>query len=357
MPNLEQHAEGSGRNYHAEGGITFNGLSLTETQRLFEILLESNFPRLLDQARTIAEQRCSELFLQFWEQLKKTNGVDNSTLSEPGVQADIAETLTAYGKSGNQDTGNMLADLLVSRIASPEFHIEQRAASAALPVAAKLRSVHYSALTFLLMLKRTVFLVSSLDQLIARFQREVLPFGDSLDLSGTEVWYMANERALTMDLTSFTFMQAILRNYGGLFVRGLEVESEKELSMVQRLNSRDVAIYGGKAIAPAVIQSELASGRVRTSASSLEDLESIAAQLEDQEEREFFQRIGFKDQLGEQEIKELLIERDIRFKSSIDIWDAAIANTSPTLAGAAIGHANLKRVVPGIEFGLDVWLS
>src|SRR5438309_1092416 len=111
MTRVDQSAEGHGQNFNAQGDITVNGLSITETQKLFEILLENNFPRLLEQARNTAQERCQELFLQFWDQLKKADAVDGSVFREPGVQADIADTLNAYGRSGNPETGSMLADL------------------------------------------------------------------------------------------------------------------------------------------------------------------------------------------------------------------------------------------------------
>lgn len=98
-------------------GNLVNGLSLTECERLFNLLFSENFPKLDAIARaTAAEHVANFVEITFMKLEEKIDRINADRLAEPDVQSTYNIAIQAVAKKGRKIDIDLLGDLLQSRL-------------------------------------------------------------------------------------------------------------------------------------------------------------------------------------------------------------------------------------------------
>lgn len=112
-------ASAVGPNASATGIVIVNqGMSFTETETLFGLLFEQNFPRLAETARTEARRRVDE-FAATFTRIAATQHVNEEQLAgfaEPDVQFALNSAIQTNARRDSQELRELLARLIVQRL-------------------------------------------------------------------------------------------------------------------------------------------------------------------------------------------------------------------------------------------------
>lgn len=98
-------------------GNVVNGLSLTECERLFNLLFSENFPKLDAIARATAEEHVADFVKITFKKLEeKIDRINADRLAEPDAQSTYNIAIQAVAKKGRKIDIDLLGDLLQSRL-------------------------------------------------------------------------------------------------------------------------------------------------------------------------------------------------------------------------------------------------
>lgn len=98
-------------------GNFHQGISLTDCERLFNLLFTENFPKLEAVAAAKAKENVDILVKSTFEKIeKKIDQVSAEKLAQPDVQATFNTAVQGAAKKGNKTDIDLLAELLESRV-------------------------------------------------------------------------------------------------------------------------------------------------------------------------------------------------------------------------------------------------
>jgi len=136
-------ASAIGPNASATGIVNVHyhrGLSFTEAERLFGLLFEQNFPRLVESATTEARRRVDE-FATAFTRVAATQHVTEEqlrVLGEPDVQFVLNEATQAAARRDSEELRGTLAHLIVKRLQSGGSEAKEQLLGEAIVVVGKL---------------------------------------------------------------------------------------------------------------------------------------------------------------------------------------------------------------------------
>ena len=124
----------------AEGNVTVNmGLTFDQVEKLTNLFLEQNFPRLREDAMSKALEN-SKLFLEEFEKKLKLEflNIDPDKFSDPDVQFSLNEAVVETAKRGRKSNYDVLADLVLKKSYSKQTDLQSLTISKAIKVVARL---------------------------------------------------------------------------------------------------------------------------------------------------------------------------------------------------------------------------
>lgn len=347
--SVDQHAETGGQNLNAGRDIVVSGVTAADVIQICEYLGKANFPTLMQAARETAEKRFEELARKYFKALAEKNPQSIQNFDDPGLQAALADAVTAYAKSGDSDVGDILADLLVERTQKTKRGVLQLSLDAALSTAAKLDGDHFSALSLVYLVTRVKAIgVRDRNALYGNKIRQVAPFAQSLSISDSDVLYMDSVGcSAPIAIGTDRFADILLQVYPGLYMTGITELDDQ--SMIKKLSSNGV-----------LVPCDRDSSKLQVNAVDEQGLETILQHLTEKEEIEFVRRqFDSSPRLSREEVNAELIAFDPRFESIITKWESSrLGATSLTTTGIVIGYTNTRRVlgVDGFPADLSVWI-
>ena len=141
-----QSAGDSAEQYQAGNDIIINqGMSYTEVKEIALDVFKANFIELSGQASSLAKERAEDITEQLLGKLVKVSD-SFQFASDPDFQYSMYVVQREYARTGNDELGDLLTDILVERSQQTERDILQVVLSESLLVAPKLTSEQISAL-------------------------------------------------------------------------------------------------------------------------------------------------------------------------------------------------------------------
>jgi hypothetical protein len=155
--------------------------------------------------------------------LESPEAVEN--IKDPGVQAAILEAESAYAKSGDDDLGALLVDILTKRTSAMDRNVVQLALSESINVAQKLTPQQYSSLSLIFLLRHVRFGAESVAALHRRWRENLDPVAAETAIGATDAQHLIATGCAILLPVSQPIPEAIWSTYPGLFCMGIEADN------------------------------------------------------------------------------------------------------------------------------------
>lgn len=130
------------------------GLQFAEVTELFAILMESNFPKMVEAVR----QKVEKNVFQFARELQKTaeqryTNINKENWVDPDVHAMLISALNASGRKGEDAHPSLLSELILSRVSNSETSFRNIVMNEAVEIIPKLtkEQIEFLSLYYLVM--------------------------------------------------------------------------------------------------------------------------------------------------------------------------------------------------------------
>ena len=149
MRDRQEQASGdTAANFQAGGDIVINaGLTAAEVLAMIKESLKANLFDMRGIAKEVFDERADHFVDDVVERLAQENPESIKQAAEPDFHITLLEAAKSYGRSGNEDLGELLVDLLVERVGQPDRSLAKIVLGEALTVAPKMTQAHLDALT------------------------------------------------------------------------------------------------------------------------------------------------------------------------------------------------------------------
>jgi hypothetical protein len=330
------------------GDVVVNlGLSYSDARIIAQDVAKATFFELAGQAKETMSARVEEITDRVLSKLATDYPAGLNKATDPDFQYSLLTVQKEYGKTGDDDLGGLLVDLLVERSKENDRNILQIVLNESLFTAPKLTKQHLSSLALIYLFKYTSNQLStSHEQLGVFFDKHVQPFIDNVSHNDAAYQHLAFTGCGSASLVSVEMNEIFREGYPGLFQRGL---SEDELQgvgfetyirppiFIRCLN--DVSKYQIKALNHNVLDDLLKQCAL-----------SVKVKLKVQD-------LYRSNLMTVDEIKIKIISIRPYMADVYGWWSNSQASSfALTSVGIAIGHANITRHV-GKFADLSAWIN
>lgn len=323
------------------------GMSYPEVRQVAIDVFRSNFYELAGEARNIASERAEQVTEEFLNKLQTENPDGFSKAQDPDFQYALYTVQKEYARTGDEDLGSLLVDLLVDRSKQEQRDILQIVLNESLGVAPKLTRDQLAVLAISFLFRYTQNNgIGNHEALGAYFDKMVQPFSDSLTKNQACFQHLSFSGCGSISMGSVSLEKVLGTTYQGLFLKGFD-EAEIE--------RREVSIgYDQRIFIPCLND----DSKVQVRANRKEALEQNMDHFNiPDEDKPKIVALFNSGKMNEPEIKAKAIEIRPYMGTVFDTWnDSQMKNFSLTSVGIAIGHANIKRLV-GEFANLSIWIN
>lgn len=130
------------------------GMSFSEVRELVHLFLRDNFPKLRDEARTVAEEQVKEMLRIFELRLSVlADKLDPARFREPDVQAAINDAVIASARRGSDANPEILCALIAERVSATPSKFKDMVVSEAVQVVPRLTATQIKLLVLVLVVR------------------------------------------------------------------------------------------------------------------------------------------------------------------------------------------------------------
>lgn len=332
----------AGRDVVVYGGISYNDVKDAALD-----VFEANFYRLAGLAKQTAEHRAEEVTEKLLERLQREHPEGFAQANDPGFQHALFTVQKEHARTGDDNLGDLLVDLLVDRTRHPQRDIMQIVLDESLNTAPKLTEGQLAVLSVVFLFKYTqnqgignhLMLAAQLDRLLAPFAAQVLKNAacyQHLEFTGCGA----------AGLGGISLEAALGTTYQGLFLKGFD---SSEIATRGITIGLDDHLFIKCLNDPTKFQ-------VRTN--SHETLEKLFIQASvPADDQPKIKALFDENKMAEAEIRAKCIELRGYMAHVFDVWsDSSMKNFTLTSVGIAIAHANIKRIA-GEFANLAIWIN
>jgi hypothetical protein len=341
-----QNAGDGSTNIQAE--VANFGISYEDAKSIAMDVFDQNFHKLAREAHELAFARAEEFTLNYLAQVHEREPEAIQNISDPGIQSDVLAAQSGYAKSGDGDLGEILVDILVDRTQRTQRNITSLCLSESLAVAQKLTSEHFSILAVLFALKNVKLGgVAHPGDLYERLERILKPLEPGLNAaSSSDVQYLTAVGCMTISMGSTDPRDVMRETYPGLFNRGLTPDETPDLQ----------EFIGTTLIARCL--HDATKFQVNATDSDVATQIANAAGLDEQQRSKLLgllrSNLMNNDEIGQ----EIQAASPLAYAAIEKFNSLQLGHASSTAIGIAIGHANVRRLLPGLfETPIEVWIS
>jgi hypothetical protein len=212
-------------NIQAEGsvhlGLGYRDVKEISRDTAMEVF-ESNFNKLSQAAYAVARERAEEFTSNLVEVVQERSPDALDKFQDPETQYALFSAQSGYAKTGDADLGEVLIELLMTRISAAARDTSQLASTYAITVAENLSSHHFAILTCSFVLKQLAYGgVRTVDELAREMANTVEPFaGDLKSANPVDFDYLVGLGCMILTASSSSPAKCAGFNYPGLFTRG-----------------------------------------------------------------------------------------------------------------------------------------
>ncbi|MFA7276136.1 MAG: LPO_1073/Vpar_1526 family protein [Pseudobdellovibrionaceae bacterium] len=342
MSDTTQKTKAGDNSVIVQAGIVNMGSSINDIREICQLIWDTNFPKLQQEAAKVACARAEDLISCLMEGLGKDRFTHLDHFKWPRVQNDLFEAQKGFALSdGNNDLKLLLVDCVSKAIEEDEFSFNSVIFSEAIKTIPKLRKNHFQILAILYFFYRLQIRATSLDIVITRTEEEVGKI-DILNADCSQKHMMLLEYLNCIKVTPFqNRLENIFRmKYPGFFSNGLD-QSEMD-SKFQNNVPKELFM-------PCVNDSSKIQVRFLN-----EDALKFYAPNYSWTEGEIVEikKLIQTNLQPENEVR-LKLEQYPLMKDILKVWDKDLAINQMTSVGQAIAHTYLSMITKlGAEFSL-----
>jgi K+/H+ antiporter YhaU regulatory subunit KhtT len=332
-------------NFQAYGDISI-GLTYDQTRQVAMDTFKANFVEFQNEAFELVLKRAETLVNVFLDEACKEGLAQISEGKNPDFQYALFSAQREYARSGDEDLGELLVQLLVDRTKVRKRDLEQIVLNESLAVAPKLTPDQLDTLSLIFLVRYTMHSgLNSLDALHTYLDQFILPFvaGASTKRSAYQHLEFAGCTATTAFSTDIH--SAITHAYMGLFCEGFTEDELEAVGLSQQVKSQ--------LITPCLHDIT----RLQVSALNNDLLDEAFEQLSvEREKAESLRQLQSQKVMSPERIRTYLTNVRPQVAQLVEMWEnTPMHNTTLTSVGIAVAHANVKRQT-GADFGLSQWL-
>jgi hypothetical protein len=337
-------------NIQAQGDITL-GPNYLEVRQIAIDVYRANMLELREVAAEIARERAESFLDTFLRKAAEDGQTEIPEGSSPDFQYALFSAQRDYARSGDEDVGELLVQLLVDRARVEQRDLQQIVLNESLTVASKLTLDQLDALSLILILKHGGLpRVESLDEFHLVLDDLLLPFVAGASDRQSAYQHLEYVGCVVTHAFEMPAHTPFIERYPGLFTKGFPPSfSNLELPEAQKA---------------------LLSIPARHKVPDRPDLKLVRINATDDEaEDELIERVGVdpgsvprlkqlqkENLLRLEEVREYLIDARSEMAWYFDIWDETpMKSKTLTSVGIAIAHANIKKRT-GRDLNLSIWM-
>lgn len=217
---------------HAGGAVNVtSGLSLSETQELFRMMLRESLAGIQDEAYQIAEARNEKLMGDFLTEAEKRFGAEVeqklSGFRDPGAQFALRFAQTEYCKYGADEAEADAIELLMSRLDEAVLVDEKIVIDEAIKLCGRLSKRQIDLCCFMFIVYKIAYGRIGTEKQIADLVRRAATYIDGWNCSATELALLSHAGALQQFTNTKHWKplsQVVRAHYAGLFLSGEAAE-------------------------------------------------------------------------------------------------------------------------------------
>lgn len=330
------------------GDVVVNmGLSYIDARNIAQDVAKATFIELSGQAKETMSARVEEITDRVLSKLAREYPEGLNKATDPDFQYSLLSVQKEYGKSGDEELGNLLVDLLVDRSKENERSFLQIVLNESLITAPKLTKNHLASLTLLFLFKYTSNqLLINHDALGLFLDKHVKPFIDNVSHNDAAYQHLEFTGCGSASLMMVDMGEIFGTGFSGLFQKGLSEEDIQEIGF---------ETYIRPAIFIRCINDSSKHQINALNYNSLEQLlkkHSISAKLKIKIHNLFRTNL-----MPITEVKAKVISIRPYMIDIFTWWDNSSAgNFTLTSVGIAIGHANMTQQT-GKFANLSTWIN
>lgn len=323
------------------------GVTYSEARAIALDVAKSTFQELTGKARDTMSARVEEITNKVIEKLQSDFPQGLAQATDPDFQHALLTVQKEYGRTGDEDLGDLLVNLLIDRSKQEQRSIKQIVLNESLVTAPKLTEGQLANLAVMFRMRYSRHLLAGNHAQFGAFlDKNIQPFVTKMVKNTANFQHLEFAGCGSVQMGEATLEEAFRNNYGGLFSKGFE---GSELEKQSVMNGLDARLF---------INCLNNSSKLQVNALSKNALE--------QKLKEY--AVGFEDahKIEELYVSSLMTDGEIRQKVTeirpymatvFEYWSGSdMKSFNLTSVGIAIGHANIKRVAG--EFGdLSIWIN
>lgn len=325
----------------ADVNVTVTGISASDALAIAQSVGRENLMEMQGIASQIVDERLEQFNRKLVERTVQEAPEALHAVQDPDVQYSLLTAQREYARSGSEQLGDTLIDLLVARSGSDTRSLKAIVLNEAIATVGRLTGPQIDALTVHWLCTRVQNgSLTDIESLTLWIRQNLLPFARSLPAHNASYEHLAYTSCASVQITSIDLPGAFAATYPGLFAKGLLEDEVPEP-------------FRGTAVITRCLHD---ANRWQVNALH-EEAAREAAQANGLPEHEQ----GLVDLLQSNvkpgpEVAELLARLVPEMSMLLDAWTTtALHNLRLTSVGVAIAHSNWARVAGG-SADLSIWI-
>jgi hypothetical protein len=345
----EQHAAEGSIAIQSAGDVTVTttGLSYSEVRDVALDTFNANFYKFADTAGKLATARAEEITEKFLSKLQKEAPAGLGKSQDPDFQYALLTVQKEYAKSGDENLGDLLVDLLVDRSKQEKREILQIVLNEALNTAPKLTDSQLAVLAIVFLFRYTQNNGIGSHQNFGEYlDKFATPFVSKIVKNQACYQHLEFSGCGSISVGTFPLPKQFGTTYQGLFVKGFDqqeiIASNISIGLDQRF----------------FIQCLNDSSKIQVKALNKDQLEaSFEAHALAKGDRDKIAALFDVGKMGDAEIIDKCVSIRPYMVDLFENWSGSpMKNLTLTSVGIAIGHANIKRFA-GEFANLSIWIN
>lgn len=334
-------------NIQADSITLNNGLSYQEVKEIALDIFKANFYDLAGEAKVIAETRAEEITEKTLRRLTQENPKAIEESRDPDFQYGLYTVQREYARSGDEELGDILVDLLVDRSKQTSRNLLQIVLNESLNIAPKLTDDQLATLSVSFYLSYCQNQgIRNLDMFAKDLDRFIKPFIKKLSTKSSCYQHLEYSSCGSISNGRSDLCSIWISHYPGLFNKGFDqkVLEERGISDTKNPGLFFPCIHDNEKLQVRALSEMVLNGRFKELGTSEEDKKRII---------DLFKATT----MNSQEVRKLVTDERDYVENLLDIWNnSSLGSFTLTSVGIAIGHANLKRVA-GKFTDLKTWIE
>ena len=339
----------SSTNIQAQGDITI-GLGYSDVKEIAMDVFRANFIELKSVAAQVAIERAESFLDSYFKRAAQEGQVAIQEAENPDFQYVLFSAQKEFARTGDEDLGDLLVQLLVERTKERDRDLKQIVLNESLTVAPKLTAAQLDTLTLIFVLANTANVgMDGLSEFHESLDTEVLPFisGATKKQSGYQHLVYAGCGSYELGIRSGNLAQAYSSKYPGLFCEGFTEDELETIGLTPEIKAELIipCLHN-----PSLLQAKPPDNQTMDDACSRMGVEP--------EKAEKLKALQAQKVISDDKVKDYLVSVRPYMKDLFEAWDnTPMGIMTLTSVGIAIGNANAERRVGSDFADLSIWIE